>query len=48
MEHSGKLITDVSFLNEFKVFQDAKVTEMYNQKLVLTRPEQRKDVVIPS
>lgn len=48
MVHDGYLATDVSLFNEFKIFQNVTVTEMFDQKVVIIKPLPRKDKEFPS
>lgn len=41
MKINEKLVTDLSFLNEFKIFRDLKAIEMYRQKVLVMKLEDK-------
>jgi len=43
MVKNNQLVTEISLFNEYKTFQNITVVEQYDQKLVLIKPNVRKD-----
>jgi len=47
MEYNGRLVCDVSFYNEFKLYQEVVIGEMYNQKVTVVKTVPRQDREFP-
>ena len=41
MKINEKVVTDISFLNEFKAYRDLQAIDMYNQKVLTMKLEDK-------
>ena len=47
MEFNGTLITDLSFQNETKTYQEVIIDDKWSKKVLIIHPELKKDQEIP-